>query len=184
MRKKRSSDKGPEPEQQITVTTPEPSRRPSRRAAVEAAKKIYNTAHNYDVNGTTETPPQASESGQKSKKRREEISLEMVCEEEVLSPVQFRFQREAIQHYNLTMRNLRQLQACKNVRIIEERPNQPNVNNTSSAKTKSMNQANVHNTSSAKTKSTSTPLSTKALISNLIQNKTNAQDGVTQIIYV
>lgn len=114
----------------------ETGRRPSRRAAREAAKKIYNTVRNYGCTADTDdsevvntssqrvsstprpTPRQRQRSYHNIKIPPPPIDLIMECHEELLSTVQAEALLQAQLQYNMVMKTLRNLKASNTVRII------------------------------------------------------------------
>ncbi|KFM67104.1 hypothetical protein X975_06877, partial [Stegodyphus mimosarum] len=113
----------------------EPTGRPSRRAARLAAKKIYNTVHNYGLGEVDDSdisevvvppkpvstprsyPRQRAKPVQNMKLGSANIDLLMECHEELLSAAQAEALLKAQLEYNMVMKTLRSLKA-NNVRII------------------------------------------------------------------
>ncbi|GFR22405.1 uncharacterized protein TNCT_217211 [Trichonephila clavata] len=117
-----------EPEIEIT-------RRPSRRAARVAAKKISNHVRSYGVNDDDLTDFAATSSSslksvssshpysrpKQKKVAQVEPELEMECCDEFLSPIQAEFLLKAQLQYNTTMKSLRQLMSTS-VRVFQTEP--------------------------------------------------------------
>ncbi|PRD31198.1 UNVERIFIED_CONTAM: hypothetical protein NCL1_24097 [Trichonephila clavipes] len=117
-----------EPEVEVT-------RRPSRRAARVAAKKISNHVRSYGVNDDdlsdfTAASSSSLKSGssshpysrpKKKKVAQVEPELEMECCDEFLSPIQAEFLLKAQLQYNTTMKSLRQVMSTS-VRVFQAEP--------------------------------------------------------------
>ncbi|KAF8773250.1 hypothetical protein HNY73_015924 [Argiope bruennichi] len=119
----------------------ETGRRPSRRAAIVAAKKIFNTVRNLSITDNpadhsvnlspSPKPVSVPHPYSRSKPKKNtppppppepsadiNVDLEMECYEELLSPVQNEFLYDAQVQYNINMKNFRELVA-DNVKIIQ-----------------------------------------------------------------
>uniref|UniRef100_A0A2L2YE88 Uncharacterized protein n=2 Tax=Parasteatoda tepidariorum TaxID=114398 RepID=A0A2L2YE88_PARTP len=135
-----------------TETDEEPTegRRPSRRAAREAAKKIYNTVRSFmpKAEDAVYTPPSSSpitfskyNSISRTKRRPSlkaaqiEIDLVMECHEEILSPVQAEALLKSQLEYNMVMKTLRSLKASNAKIIFAKEPYSAGVPTTTAAPT-------------------------------------------------
>ncbi|XP_054716698.1 uncharacterized protein LOC129226126 [Uloborus diversus] len=115
-----------EPQLEMEIDT---GRRPSRRAAQVAAKKIYNTVHNLggiesDLSSCTPSRSGGSRSFQRQRQRftplkfnGPELDVVLECNEEILSEVQAEALLKSQLEYNMVMKTLRSLKAS-NVKII------------------------------------------------------------------
>lgn len=93
---------------------------------MEAAKKIFNTVRNYNVKDlqapddppSQQPPPKTPTIQPQARKRRRNNDLDMYCDEEALSDIQAACQNKAQNDFNLAMKNMRELEACK-IRIVQ-----------------------------------------------------------------
>ncbi|GIY20014.1 THAP-type domain-containing protein [Caerostris extrusa] len=115
-------------EEQIDQNTSidQSGRRPSRKAAQIAAKKIYNTARNIPVSNNPEgfeanSSPKSVSSISKSKSKKGPpiyVDLEMDCCDDELSPIQAALDNHELAHYNMVVRHLKELVAA-DVKVME-----------------------------------------------------------------
>ncbi|GFT67902.1 uncharacterized protein NPIL_573811 [Nephila pilipes] len=107
-------------------------RRPSRRAARVAAKKISNHVRSYgvndddpsDISATHSIGPRTVSSSHpysRPKQKKVQIGLQMECYDEFLSPIQAEFLLKAQVHYNTTMKSIRQLMSTS-VKVFQAEP--------------------------------------------------------------
>ncbi|GBN85409.1 hypothetical protein AVEN_72652-1 [Araneus ventricosus] len=109
----------------------ETGRRPSRRAALVAAKKIFNTVRNFGISDNpadrpinplpSPKPVNTPHPYTRPKPKKNppiNVDLQMECCDDFLSPIQAEFLLKAQIQYNMVMKNLRELMAC-NVKVIQ-----------------------------------------------------------------